>query len=1835
MFKINKLTNIFFMSAITLVMSACVPKATEKKAICGTNQAFNSVTRTCVSTSELRTRPVATKSSDTLSQETAKTITLSYTDGNSNSAIACNVTSISPNIEAVSPQVINRCIFNKADLVSASANNLALAVPANGTTPAYRTAMLAALAAAKQTYNYSNVILQLGLFKTAVDNILAYSAPISLTDATVKTYYDLTQTRLLVYLPLKTLVDNHCDCTGGICTTTIAPRIFQNGTAGFTYTISDIDGEGDPKVVNLSISAMSTGTNFLRPVVGSDYFTFSESPTSAITPYTVILPAATDYFSTSPAVFTYTFTGLKDGSNYGVTTNGKVSNCMDLTGTSGPTDKSCTYTPNSGDTFDITAPAIAAVTIDDLVFTAKKAGTYANNITIQYFDLQTNNLAVDSYVTSAESFGLVSQSYSDTFVRVVGDSIKVFINPGITTSTDIAGLINNDSKAKALVSVTGGALSTFPLATVAKPLIGGSDAYDKISYSVNNGFGASTNTASVIIKITATEDAPVFNNVAATSVTALEDSGQITIDLSPTYTDAENNVDACNVDPLDAIFLGNFTVNSCLCAANVCTLKITANANVSSTTAFTLHYRVGSTGLYTAYKAYSVNITPINDAPTMSAIAAQTILENSSAAPSSGYVDVTVDPGGGGFETSQILSMTAISSVPALVPNSTCTNYTPGAGTPIAVVTPAAAGVYYYDTTNQKCYVSTGTTSALWILYPSLTVMPKCVYESFGQGAPSSVTPTAAGKRYLDTANNKCYRSTAATSSSWIADDLLTDFYIAYTPVANQSGSTTVALSLTDNGGTTNAGVNNVAQSFTLNVTSVDDPPYFISTITKVETNEGGQVVSDGFIVDEDQGSSADENIQDIKITSITSDNASVLPVSAIKIFYDLNDNGVEDSLESRAVGAVLDTGGIDSKLHKFYLKFNPVAGVSGNSNIVITVHDGKLMPDLVTLDPTHYVSTTFSLIVHPIAALHGGWANISAKGIKTDKNGAPAADADVQCNYNKGLTDAKACDTNQNCTGTDSPNALVTPDRANVLYWDSANHKCYRSMASDKFSWAEFKTSCPVSRASGLCSGENCIATSNPTPTAVGQYYYNTSSNICYISTGLTSGNWSAFVPSKINLSWNSFTVTGSGSDSSVQIFGWNVYRREAGFDYDFKSGFLKMNTADTMSISDSTLKTFTDSTAVAGKIYYYLVRPVENTVRHLTVSTPEIFSEVRIFAPKENYAFVHRWMANQEVCNNMHMTTSTTAPNKVDPTHNYRCPYKGPGEGTGANVGYYDIGKDMLVDISETGCPYTAAPACTANGCIGIGTPTSLNLSSAMYDVYYDRNSGACYINTNGTTGWMSYNGATNLQISSASTKVNTVLNPPLVNITQAKADYVCSTRSIAAAQGSLTGLAAARLPSKKEYIAYSAGPVGMSDSVITDMEQGFSLNVQSRCNSSNANGLETAYTDSSIPSTSYIYSIPGTSSSGIRSLYTGSVPWVNDFSTETCSSRYGIQDVYGNVSEWVKDGMKCDKLSSALSAAIIATDTTITVETTAGFPNSGMLAIQAEQISYTGKTATTLTGLTRGANATAAAVHAINTPIFLASNLSAGIDAVVTTIPVNSTLGFPAVGKIYIDSEEINYTGITATTFTGAIRGVNATTAAAHLASALVLYNDNYYTCSTLPGTDLGNYDFGAGNTYGFDLVTGPYNDANADSHASDGDAFLTSWDFRDELFGAGKFSFPMGMPMFVDIGTGTSPIAGSVAIPYLLDIGPTAGITSSQLHEDGIIVNAAAVNNPLTNPSKTGSFVQGGSYLSGNRAGRYSSELIPDSIVGPDVGFRCYIPVDTSNFPADVGRHLYSY
>lgn len=72
----------------------------------------------------------------------------------------------------------------------------------------------------------------------------------------------------------------------------------------------------------------------------------------------------------------------------------------------------------------------------------------------------------------------------------------------------------------------------------------------------------------------------------------------------------------------------------------------------------------------------------------------------------------------------------------------------------------------------------------------------------------------------------------------------------------------------------------------------------------------------------------------------------------------------------------------------------------------------------------------------------------------------------------------------------------------------------------------------------------------------------------------------------------------------------------------------------------------------------------------------------------------------------------------------------------------------------------------------------------------------------------------------------------------------------------------------------------------------------------------------------------------------------------------------------------GVTTGPTQTQLNGAITDSDTTITVDSTVGFPATGLLAIGNELISYSGKTSTTFTGCVRGEFGTTAASHIDNT-------------------------------------------------------------------------------------------------------------------------------------------------------------------------------------------------------------------------------------------------------------------
>jgi len=112
-----------------------------------------------------------------------------------------------------------------------------------------------------------------------------------------------------------------------------------------------------------------------------------------------------------------------------------------------------------------------------------------------------------------------------------------------------------------------------------------------------------------------------------------------------------------------------------------------------------------------------------------------------------------------------------------------------------------------------------------------------------------------------------------------------------------------------------------------------------------------------------------------------------------------------------------------------------------------------------------------------------------------------------------------------------------------------------------------------------------------------------------------------------------------------------------------------------------------------------------------------------------------------------------------------------------------------------------------------------------------------------------------------------------------------------------------------------------------------------------------------------------------------------------------------------------------NTILSAAIDNAVTTISVASTATLAASGSVLIDSEIISYSGVTATTLTGCTRAASGSTAASHVASTGVIQYSTV---------TINVADASTFTSTGVFAVGGEIISYSGKTGTSFTGCVRG-----------------------------------------------------------------------------------------------------------------------------------------------------------------------------------------------------------
>jgi hypothetical protein len=104
------------------------------------------------------------------------------------------------------------------------------------------------------------------------------------------------------------------------------------------------------------------------------------------------------------------------------------------------------------------------------------------------------------------------------------------------------------------------------------------------------------------------------------------------------------------------------------------------------------------------------------------------------------------------------------------------------------------------------------------------------------------------------------------------------------------------------------------------------------------------------------------------------------------------------------------------------------------------------------------------------------------------------------------------------------------------------------------------------------------------------------------------------------------------------------------------------------------------------------------------------------------------------------------------------------------------------------------------------------------------------------------------------------------------------------------------------------------------------------------------------------------------------------------------------------------------TTLNGAINAAATSIILTDSTNFPSSGTILIGAELITYTGKTANTLTGCSRGASSTTAATHADDKKVINYSTVRINLSTVTPTTTKIDTRGRGRQGNLLISSDAV---------------------------------------------------------------------------------------------------------------------------------------------------------------------------------------------------------------------------
>ena len=450
--------------------------------------------------------------------------------------------------------------------------------------------------------------------------------------------------------------------------------------------------------------------------------------------------------------------------------------------------------------------------------TATVSGTGAS-LTITYSPTA-NWSGSDSFVVRVTDVDGYDEITVNVTVNAVNDAPVITGQSALSTNEDTALTIvlgnltvtdvDNTYPAGFSLTVQSGSNYTFSGNTIT-PFVNYNGTLTVPVY-VNDG-SANSNTYNLTVTVNAVNDAPVITEGASVPVTMSEDDSPTPFSLTLNATDTEAGTLTWSIST--AALNGTAGASG---TGNSKAVTYSPNANYNGSDSFVVQVSDGS---LTDTITVNVTINAVNDAPVITGQSALSTNEDTTLTIVLGNLTVTdadnTYPAG--------FSLTVQSG----------SNYTFSGNT----ITPF---VNYNGTLTVPVYVNDGSAnSASYNL--SVTVTAVNDVPSFTKGADQTVNEDAGSQTvsgwataiskgggtdesgqtltFNVTNNNNALFSVQPAVNATTGD-------LAYTPASNQNGSATVTVTLSDNGGTANGGVDTSAnQTFTITVNAVNDVPSF------------------------------------------------------------------------------------------------------------------------------------------------------------------------------------------------------------------------------------------------------------------------------------------------------------------------------------------------------------------------------------------------------------------------------------------------------------------------------------------------------------------------------------------------------------------------------------------------------------------------------------------------------------------------------------------------------------------------------------------------------------------------------------------------------------------------------------------------------------------------------------------------------------------------------------------------------------------------------------------------------------------------------------------------